>query len=153
MASENQETWLEFYRFEKYLLDLCIVTLEQGGVTSNMLTRQLLPPIDAWCVPKYPERTLILSPGANLLLGLKEFVQRNQTALHHSETWLGTWINPFTHCCHLDVTELYPSLDEARLKAQMHSQVLALYNVKHNQTVYLHAEPALASDIFAQEKV
>src|SRR5579859_7503565 len=32
MASESQEMWLAHYRFEKSLLDLCILTLEQGGV-------------------------------------------------------------------------------------------------------------------------
>ena len=146
MYSEDQETWLEHYRFEKYLLDLCIMTLEQGGVTSNILTRQCLPPIDAWGVPKYPEKTLILPPGANLIRGLRAFIRRNQTLLHGPETWLGTWINPFTNCCHVDVTEIYPDLDEARREALKHSQVLALYNFKHNQTIYLHAEPVLADD-------
>jgi hypothetical protein len=146
MYSEDQETWLEQYRFEKYLLDLCIVTLEQGGVTSNILTRQFLPPIDAWGVPKYPERTLILPPESNLIPGLRAFIQRNQTALHGPDTWLGTWINPFTRCCHVDVTEIYPDLADARREALKHSQVLALYNFKHNQTIYLHAEPVLVSD-------
>src|SRR5262245_46927944 len=70
MFSEDQEAHLEQYRFEKYLLDLCIVTMEQGGVTSNVRTRQFLPPIDAWGVPKYPEKTLILPPGTNLLPSL-----------------------------------------------------------------------------------
>ena len=117
MQSEDQETWLEHYRFEKYLLDLCIVTLEQGGVTSNVLTRQFLPPIDAWGVPKYPEKTLILPPGANLIPGLRAFILGNQTALHSPDTWLGTWINPFTRCCHVDITEIYHNLDEARQEA------------------------------------
>ncbi len=153
MYSENQETWLEHYRFEKYLLDLCIMTLEQGGVTSNILTRQCLPPIDAWGVPKYPEKTLILRPGANLIPGLRAFIKRNQTLLHGPDTWLGTWINPFTRCCHVDVTEIYPDLDEARREALKHSQVLALYNFKHQQTIYLHAEPVLVNDMRVLENL
>jgi hypothetical protein len=153
MYSEDQEAWLEHYRFEKYLLDLCIVTMEQGGVTANILTRQFLPPIDAWCVPRYPEKTLVLSPEKNLMPALRAFIQQNQAALHSPESWLGTWINPFTHCCHLDVTELYSDLDEARREALKRSQVLALYNCKHNQTVYLHADPALANDVQALEKL
>jgi hypothetical protein len=152
MHSEDQEDWLAFYRFEKYLLDLCIVTLERGGATSNVLTRQSLPPIDAWCVPKYPEKTLILPPGANLVPGLRTFIHQNQTALHCSDTWLGTWINPFTRCCHLDITEIYFDLDEARQEALKRSQVLALYNFKHNQTIYLHARPALVGDVPVLEK-
>ncbi len=107
MHREHHETWLECYRFEKYMLDLCIATVERGGVTSNIFTRQLHPPIDAWGVPKYPEKTLILPPGTNLLPSLKTFVQRNHAALYTPDSWLGTWINPFTHCCHLDITEIY----------------------------------------------
>ena len=152
MSVVDQEAWLEHYRFEKYLLDLCIVTLEQGGVTSDIRTRQFLPPIDAWCVPKYPEKTLILPPGTNLIPSLKAFIQRNRGALHSPDTWLGTWIHPVTRCCHLDITELYLRLDEARQEALKRSQVLALYNCKRNQTVYLHAEPALADDAYALEE-
>ena len=153
MYSDDQETWLERYRFEKYLLDLCIATLEQGGVTSNILTRQFLPPIDAWCVPKYPEKTLILPPGANLIPALKAFIQRNRKDLHCPDLWLGTWVNPFTHCCHLDVTEIYLDLDEARQEALKRSRVLALYNFKHNQTVYLHTELSLVSEIHVLENL
>src|SRR5215471_14716641 len=122
MSFKNQETWLEYYRFEKYLLDLCIVTLERGGVTSKMLTRQFLPPIDAWCVPRYPEKTLILPPEANLLAELRAFVQQNHAPLQETDAWLGTWINPFTRCCHLDVIELYPDLDAARREALKQSR-------------------------------
>ena len=151
MYAEDQEPWLDHYRFEKYLLDLCIATLEQGGVTSNILTYQCLPPIDAWGVPKYPEKTLILPPGTNLLPGLRMFVQQHRALLHCPDTWLGTWINPFTRCCHVDVTEIYADLDVARQEALKHSQVLALYNFKYQQTVYLHAEPALANDARVRE--
>lgn len=152
MDCRNQETWLEHYRFEKYLLDLCIVTLEQGGVTSNIFTRQFLPPIDAWCVPKYPERTLILPPGSNLLAALKVFIHQNHLALRCPDAWLGTWIHPFTHACHLDITEIYPDLDEAREEALKRSRVLALYNFKHNQTVFLQTEALLVNDIYPLEK-
>lgn len=152
MYVEDQETWLEHYRFERYLLDLCIVTMEQGGVTANMLTRQFLPPIDAWCVPRYPEKTMVLPPDTNLIPALRTFIQHNQADLHSSETWLGTWINPFTRCCHLDVTELYPDLDEARQEALKRSQVLALYNCVHNQTIFLHAELVAAQDGLSMER-
>ncbi|HEY0753159.1 MAG TPA: hypothetical protein VGD98_04290 [Ktedonobacteraceae bacterium] len=146
MDVADQETWLEHYHFEKYLLELCIVTLEQGGVTSNVLTRQFLPPIDAWCVPKYPERTQILPPEANLMPDLRAFIQNNSTALQQADAWLGTWINPFTRCCHLDVVELYHDLAQARQEALKGLPILALYNCLHNQTVYLHAEPVLVND-------
>ncbi|HVU67403.1 MAG TPA: hypothetical protein VHD63_09760 [Ktedonobacteraceae bacterium] len=144
MHVEHQERWLEQYRFEKYLLDLCILTLERGGVTANVLTRQLLPPVDAWCVPRYPEKTRILPPGSDMMPALRAFVEQHQAALASPGIWLGTWIHPLTRCCHLDITELYAGLDEARREALKRSRVLALYNCKHNQTVYLQAEPSPA---------
>lgn len=153
MHCENHETWLEHYRFEKYVLDLCIATVERGGVTSNVRTRQLHPAIDAWSVPKYPEKTLILPPGTNLLPGITTFIQKNRAALYLPDSWLGTWINPFTRCCHLDITEIYVDLDEARNQALQRKQVLALYNFKHNQTIYLHAEPDVLDEMYILEKM
>lgn len=149
----ESETLLESYRFEKYILDLAIMTLEQGGVTSNVSTRQLLPPIDAWGVPKFPEKTLILPQGACLASSLKAFIELNHVHLATPESWLGTWINPFTRCCHLDITEIYRDLDEARREALKRNQVLALYNFKHNQTIYLHSESVISEGGYLMEKV
>jgi len=62
-------TWLERYYFEKYILEVSIATLERGGVTSKVDTYQFLNPIDAWGMPKYPDKTVILPPRANISQG------------------------------------------------------------------------------------
>lgn len=138
----QSKDWLEHYYFERFLLEISIATLERGGVTSSLHTYEFLASIDAWGLPKYPDRTLILPPEASIAEGLRSFIQKNTSHLYAPGAWLGTWIHPLTHDCHLDVTEICPTLEEARRAAQMHSLskqqgIVALYNFKHNLTVFL----------------
>ncbi len=135
-------TLLERYHFEKYILEVSIATLERGGVTSKVDTYQFLNPIDAWGMPKYPDRTVILPPEVNIAQGIADFIQCNNAHLKEPDSWLGTWINPTTGECYLDITTIYPCLEEARREAIALSQrtrrrIVALYNFKHEQTVYL----------------
>lgn len=135
-------TWLERYYFEKYILEVSIATLERGGVTSKVDTYQFLNPVDAWGMPKYPDKTVILPSGANIFQGITDFIQCNDTYLREPDCWLGTWINPATSECYLDITTIYPCLEEARCEAIALSRtaqrrIVALYNFKHERTVYL----------------
>ena len=143
-------TWLEHYYFERYVLDVSIATLESGGVTSRLDTYQFLGPIDAWGVPKYPKETAILAPGANIADELVQFIQANETYLREPDAWLGTWICPMTRRCHLDITIICSCLEDAEQEAamrsrQQESKILAVYNFKHRQTVYLASETVLSS--------
>lgn len=136
---------LERYYLEKFMLEVSIATLEHGGVTSNLRTQQFLAPIDAWGLPRHPERTLILPPEADIFQELSCFVYANTGYLYAPGSWLGTWINPSTHCCHLDITEICPTLEEARAQAlwrNAHSSctIIAIYNFKKKETIYLHDE-------------
>jgi hypothetical protein len=142
------ETWLKQYYFEKYLLEVSIATLERGGVTSNVDTYDFLPPIDAWGFPKYPGKTVVLPPGANIVEEIRQFILENNRQLHETGAWLGTWIHPSTHCCYLDVTAIAPCLEEAKKEASKRSrqdcrEIVALYNFKYQQTVYLCEQQAL----------
>jgi hypothetical protein len=135
-------TRLEQYTFEKYILEVSIATLERGGVTTNPHTYQFLAPIDAWGLPKYPGKTAILPPEANIAEELIRFIQVNNRQLQEPDVWLGTWINPYTKYCHLDMTTIYPTLEEAMREASLRSMqesrtIVAIYNFKQNQTVYL----------------
>jgi hypothetical protein len=135
-------TWLEQYNFEKYILEVSIATLERGGVTTNPNTYQFLFPIDAWGLPKYPGKTIILPSEANIAEELIRFIQVNTIHLQEPDVWLGTWINPNTQCCHLDITMIYPTLEEAMREAFLRSMhesrtIVAIYNFKQNQTIYL----------------
>jgi len=71
-------TLLEKYRFEKYMLEITISTIEQGGITSQLTTYQLLTGVDAWGFPKYPAKTVILPPEVDLYVALKQFVEVNE---------------------------------------------------------------------------
>ncbi|GCE19759.1 hypothetical protein [Dictyobacter kobayashii] len=90
------DSLLERYHFDKYVLDVCIATIEQGGVTSKLDTYQFLSPIDAWAIPKYPDKTVILPPSADLQKALSTFIVQNELWLRMPDCWLGTWIEPDT---------------------------------------------------------
>lgn len=135
-------TQLEQHYFEKYVLEVAIATLEKGVTASKLDTYQFLAPVDAWGFPKYPGQTVILPPEANLVSALKAFIAENEVYLRETDCWLGTWINPETGECYLDITTSCPDLDEARRMAREISQyegrkIVALYNSKREQSVYL----------------
>ncbi len=139
----QQEKELGAEYLEKFLREISNATLERGGVTCNLHTYEFLTCADAWALPKYPERTVILPPEANLIAGLHQFIRANAADLYVANTWLGTWINPLTQVCHLDITEVFSSLEEAGREALRHCQtnehsIVALYHFKCNQTVYLY---------------
>ena len=130
------------YSFEKYVLKVTLATLKQGGTASRLNDYRLLPPLDAWQFPKYPARTVILPPDADLAEGLTEFICSNDSFLREPDCWLGTWINPQTQCVYLDVTTSSGSLDEAKKMALEFScragrMIVALYNSGRKETVYL----------------
>lgn len=135
-------TQLEKYRFEKYILEVTISTIEQGGITSQLNTYQFLTGIDAWGFPKYPAKTVILPPEVDLYAELKQFVEVNERYLTEPGSYLGTWINPLTQHCYLDITTSRKDLDEARKEAREISvrdgrRIVALYNMLRGQLVYL----------------
>jgi hypothetical protein len=136
------ETLLEHYYFEKYLLEVAIATLEKGLSASKLNTYQFLAPVDAWGFPKYPGKTAILPPDSDLLAELRAFIHLNRDYLLEAESWLGTWIHPSTRDYYLDITMSCENLEEARKKALEVSReegrkIVALYNSKRDQTVYL----------------
>lgn len=135
-------TALEYYRFEKYLLEVAIITLEKGGSASKLDTYEFLPPIDAWGFPKYPGKTAILSSDIDLVAALRKFVTDNELYLRETDSWLGTWIHPATRDYYLDITTSCIDLEEAKREAIVRShaeerKIVALYNTKRDQTVYL----------------
>ena len=137
-------TRLERYCFEKYVLDVCIATLERGGATSKLGTYEFVSPIDAWGIAKYPGKTIILPPEANLPQEITAFIHTHEVYLLQPDCWLGTWIEPCTGNCYLDITAIYPCLEEARHEAMALSRnaerrIVALYNFKSGQTHYLES--------------
>jgi len=133
---------LALYYFEKYALEVVIATIENGGTASKLDGYQLLPPADAWEFPKYPARTLILPPEADLVEELKNFISANEPLLREPDCWLGTWIHPGTGCFYLDITTSCNDLNEAKRVALEISEragrrIVALYNSRRKETIYL----------------
>ncbi len=130
------------YHFERYVLDVCITTLERGGVTSKIDTYQFLSGVDAWGIPKYPDKTVILTAGADLCHEVTAFIYANEAHLREPDGWLGTWIDPATNHCYLDVTTIYSCLEDATREALALSQkaqrkIAALYDFRREQALYL----------------
>jgi len=128
--------------FERYVLDVCSATIERGGVTSKIDTGQFFSATEAWGLPKYPDRTVILPHGADLVQEITAFISHNELYLKEPDCWLGTWIHPSTGHCYLDITAIYSCLEDARNEAIVLSQssqrkIVALYDFKREETVYL----------------
>jgi hypothetical protein len=127
---------------EKYIHEVTRATFEEGGTASTLDGYQRLPPIDSWQFPKYPKRTVIPPPEADLVEALKSFISANEKLLREPDCWLGTWINPHTHCFYLDITTSCNELNEAKetaleISAREGRKIVALYNSKRQETVYL----------------
>jgi len=128
--------------FEEYIAEVASRTLKNGGSASRPSTCIFLPVVDLWCFPKYPAKTVILPSTINLKAEIKKFISVNEIYLGESECWLGTWVNPKTGDYYLDVATGFESLAEAQKKAAQLGakegrKIVALFNPKQNQTVFL----------------
>ncbi len=120
-------------------------TLKNGGSASRLNEKDFLPPKDVWSFPKYPARTMILPSTVDLAAELRKFVIQNETLLNETDCWLGTWINPRTKEFYLDIATGIVDLNEAvraakRISLEDGRKIVAIFNSKRNETVYLWEE-------------
>ena len=125
-----------------YLERVSELTLEQGWAVSNSVTKEFLHQADAWGFPKYPDRTVILPPDADLIEALGSFIVANAVHLQEANCWLGTWVQPRTGDIYLDITTSCKDLHEtlrvtARINATSKRRIIAVYNSSLDKTVYL----------------
>ena len=104
--------------------------------------RRVLAPTDAWGFPKYPDKTVVLPPDADLIGALEAFIRTNATFLRETNCWLGTWVRPETRHVYLDVTTSCSDLDKAllvaaRINARSRRKMIAVYNSAREETAYL----------------
>jgi hypothetical protein len=127
---------------ERYL-DLVIqMTLAQGGSTTRPGDCTARPPADGWQFPRHPGKTVIIPPTADLRSALRTFILVHARVLHEPDCWLGTWRNPHDQQIYLDITTQRADLAEARqiarsLSLQEGRQIVALFNPRRQETVYL----------------
>ncbi len=125
-----------------YLERVRELTLEQGWTVSSPVTEGFLRQADAWGFPKYPDRTVILPPDADLIAALGSFIVTNTVFSQETNCWLGTWVHPETGKIYLDVTTSCKGLEATlRQVAQINTvskrQIIAIYNSSLDKTVYL----------------
>ena len=111
-------------------------------MTSDIDTYQFFSSTEAWGVPKYPDKTMILSPGTDLRRAIAAFIYAHKTSLQEPDCWFGTWIDPTTGNCFLDITAIHLCLEEALREAFLLSKsaqrkIVALYDFKNEQPIYL----------------
>ncbi len=127
---------------KEYILRVVAETIKSGGSASRLNAEKFLPPMDIWSFPKYPSRTAILPPTADLATELRKFVIQNESFLKEVDCWLGTWINPRTKEYYLDIATGIAELSKARETAKRISvedgrKIVAIFNAKRNETIYL----------------
>ncbi|HEY3503044.1 MAG TPA: hypothetical protein VGN37_09735 [Actinocatenispora sp.] len=78
------------------------VTRATGGATADLAARCLVAPADVWYLPRYPGLTRIVAPRG-LAGSLAGFLAEHRRLLMGGGLLLGTWINPETGSCYLDL--------------------------------------------------
>ncbi|OIV36546.1 hypothetical protein BIV57_15415 [Mangrovactinospora gilvigrisea] len=130
---------------------IAAATLRDGGVTADLRTGALLPPVDAWYLPRRPDRTRIV-PGDDFLAGaVADFLAAEAPLLGEeaaacgeepaafgeepgacggepaphggARLWLGTWLNPATGRCYLDIVTRAATAAEAVALARRYGAV------------------------------
>jgi hypothetical protein len=130
---------------EEYILQVAAETIKSGGSASRLNEKNFLPLMDVWSFPKYPSRTAILPSSVDLAIELRKFIIQNEDFLNEVDCWLGTWINPRTKEYYLDIATGIGDLSEAcetakRISIEDGRKIVALFNAKRNETVYLWDE-------------
>ncbi|HEX3815686.1 MAG TPA: hypothetical protein VHX59_22850 [Mycobacteriales bacterium] len=124
------------------LLDLIVsITLEKGGATADLAEGRLLTAEDYWYFPRHPDRTQVV-PLEDLGSAVRSYIEANLPVLTGGGVYLGTWVNPGTQECYLDLTARAQERREALLRAWLHSKegnrrILSIYNPVAGETAYL----------------
>lgn len=131
--------------FDEYVVQLAERTITKGGTASNPIKGEFLPAWDMWSFPKYPAKTRILAPTADLVIELRIFITANEAFLKEKGCWLGTWVNPKSGEYYLDVATGCKNLTQARRLAKKAGiedgrEIVAIFNAKKNRTIYLWKE-------------
>jgi hypothetical protein len=124
------------------LLDQIVTrTVEHGGATFDLAALAFASPGDFWYFPRYPSRTAMVDPS-KLSEELAAFLERNRDVCANSGFWLGTWINPHSGKCYLDITTRVAGKAEALREARRVSRtdgrkIVTIYHPALDRTEYV----------------
>lgn len=99
--------------------EIARATLANGGATVDVAAGRLLPPDDRWYFPRHPARTRIVPPQC-LQDSVATFITDHRQHFHDG-LYLGTWLNPHTTTCYLDLITATPDKHEALALARRYS--------------------------------
>lgn len=121
------------------MAEVARVTVASGGATADLAARLLVPPADVWYFPRFPGRTRIVGV-AGLAGSVAAFVAEHRRLLVGRGLLLGTWINPATGACFLDLITQAPSRRAGLTLARRYSRedgrrIIALCNPFRGTTV------------------
>lgn len=116
-------------------------TLQHGGATFSLATSSFAEPENYWYFPKHPSRTRIVDLQ-RLSAELQSFLDENADVCHVPDSWIGTWINPTSGKCYLDITTRLADKTEALRVARAVStaearKVVTIYNPFLHQTEHV----------------
>jgi hypothetical protein len=142
--NENVDNgFLRLPQSNKYISDIVKATIDRGGATTKIDTQEFLSDIDCWVFPKYPQKTCILLPTANLVFEISKFISQNEDLFKDADWWLGTWFNPNNKQYHIDIVTIESTLEEACKMAleicnKCENKIIALYNPGLGESYYLY---------------
>ena len=121
--------------------EIVAATLADGGATVDVTSGTLLTADDSWYFPRYPECTRIV-PVDGLAAAVLAFAIDHEDVLRTERRWLGTWLNPGSGQCYLDVITRSASRSEALALARRYGReggrrILAICNPLRQATEYV----------------
>ena len=125
----------------KLVTSIAAKTIQDGGTTYSFAKKEFVNDADKWFYPKYPALTRVV-PVDDLTQALSDYIDRHAELLEQESMYLGTWINPESKKCHLDVNTASASKDGALLAAHraeegQEGEILAVYNPHRDESASL----------------
>lgn len=114
-------------------------TLEDGGATVDLTRGTMMEPRDRWYFPRHPELTRIV-PVQCLAATIGGFVSEHARLWTRRGLLLGTWVNPDSGDCYVDLITHESSRARALDAARRHGRdgrraIVALCNPHRRLTV------------------
>lgn len=115
------------------------VTARDGGASVDVAAGCVLEPVDAWYLPRYPDRTRIVPPDEDLAAAIAAFMAAQAQSLTEPDLWMGSWIDPASGACYLDLVTRVATAECAVELARHYSarygrRVLAVCNPARKST-------------------
>ncbi len=116
-------------------------TIKNGGATYDVFRMQFVEVDDYWYFPKHPSKTKIVNIDV-LEEEIRNFIKDNASFWKEDLVFLGTWVNPNSKKCYLDITTKVVDKDTAKAMSRQVSEkegrkIVTIYNPKLSRAEYV----------------